>query len=62
MRGAAAKLELTGTKPTRMAMEEVFAEKIGWDYGPEEVPEAEGDGALTGAEALLGDPPAAAAS
>ena len=60
MRGATVKLEIPGSKPTRTAMEEVVADKIGWDYGPEEVPEAEGESALTGAEALLGDPPAAA--
>ncbi len=35
MRGAQPKVSTPGTKPTRVAIEEVFEEAVGWDYGPE---------------------------
>ncbi len=45
MRGAQPKITRPGAKPTRVAMEEIFAEAVGWDYGPaeEEVAEAAPD-------------------
>lgn len=45
MRGARPKVEMpSGTKPTRIALEEVRADVIAWDYGyePEVDPELEG--------------------
>lgn len=41
MRGAAPKVDLPDAKQTRLAMEEVLGEAVGWDYGPEEVPETD---------------------
>ncbi len=39
MRGARPKLESDDRKPTRVAMDEVANDLLGWDYGP--APEAE---------------------
>jgi DNA-directed RNA polymerase omega subunit len=41
MRGARAKVDERGRKPTRVAMEEVTTDAVEWDYGP--APEVEGD-------------------
>ncbi len=38
MRGAQPKLDFTGGKLTRLAMNEVMFDAVGWDYGP--APEA----------------------
>ncbi len=43
MRGAQPKATKSGGKHTRLAMEEVFNDEVGWDYGPEEI-----DDVLTG--------------
>ncbi len=43
MRGAMPKVDMPAAKPTRAAMEEVLADKVGWDYGPEQVAEAAGE-------------------
>ncbi len=50
MRGAQPKLQKPGSKHTRIAMEEVFEEAVGWDYGPEKVDETLTEDGL-GAEA-----------
>ncbi|MEM7354506.1 MAG: DNA-directed RNA polymerase subunit omega [Acidobacteriota bacterium] len=47
MRGAASKAENPDSKATRAAMEEILTERVGWEYGPEETPEAD--------DSLLGD-------
>ncbi len=39
MRGAQPKVAKPGAKPTRVAVEEIFSEAVGWDYGPAEVVE-----------------------
>lgn len=54
MRGASSKTEGVDSKPTRAAMKEILSESVGWEYGPEEVPETE--------DPLLGDDAAAEAS
>lgn len=41
MRGARAKLELAGAKPTRVAQTEIDRELVDWDYGPAPIEEAE---------------------
>ena len=41
VRGARAKLELPGKKPSRVAMEEVRCGMVPWDYGPQPEPEIE---------------------
>ncbi len=43
MRGAQPKVHKPDTKHTRLAMEEIFEEAVGWDYGPEVVEEAQAD-------------------
>ncbi len=46
MRGAQPKATKPGAKHTRIAIEEIFDEAVGWEYGPEEVVEdALADGA-----------------
>ncbi len=37
MRGAQPKVTKSGAKHTRLAIEEVFEEAVGWEYGPEVV-------------------------
>ncbi len=61
MRGAMPKVEKPGAKLTRIAMEEVLEERIGWEYGPEEVPEQAltGDSAFDGVESIAGGIPMA---
>lgn len=39
MRGARPKLEDPSSKPTRLAMNEILADMIEWDYGPAPEPE-----------------------
>ena len=39
--GARAKVEGVSTKPTRLAMQEISADLVDWDYGPAEEPEEE---------------------
>ncbi len=51
MRGALPKVTEAGAKHTRLAMEEVFQEAVGWDYGPEVVEDALTDGSEEGEEA-----------
>ncbi len=51
MRGAQPKVTKSGAKHTRLAMEEVFEETIGWEYGPEEVEEPAAEGLEEGSEA-----------
>ncbi len=51
MRGAQPKVTKPGAKHTRLAMEEVFEESIGWDYGPEVVEEPLTEGLEDGGEA-----------
>lgn len=34
MRGAQPKVDSTGAKLTRMAMNEVMSDSVGWEYGP----------------------------
>lgn len=54
MRGAQPKAPKPGSKHTRLAMEEIFQEAVGWDYGPEVVEDALTDlekGATAEAEA-----------
>ncbi len=51
MRGAQPKVTKSGAKFTRLAMEEVFEEAVGWEYGPEVVEEALTDGLEESAEA-----------
>lgn len=41
MRGAPPRLEHSTTKKTRMAMDEIAAEAVSWDYGPAEETAAE---------------------
>jgi DNA-directed RNA polymerase omega subunit len=41
MRGARPKVEAGKRKPTRVAMQEVNADLVDWDYGPAPQPEAE---------------------
>ncbi len=50
MRGAQPKVTKAGAKHTRLAMEEVFQESIGWDYGPELVEEPLAEGIEEGGE------------
>ncbi len=56
MRGALPKVEKPGAKLTRIAMEEVLTDKIGWEYGPEEAPQGD-DSALDGLESIAGGIP-----
>lgn len=44
MRGAQPKASKPGAKHTRIAMEEIFQEAVGWDYGPEAVEDVLGEG------------------
>lgn len=41
MRGARAKLDLPGVKPTSVAREEIDRSLVEWDYGPAPEPELE---------------------
>lgn len=41
MRGARAKIEISGAKPTRVAQEEIERELVDWDYGPAPQPDLE---------------------
>lgn len=55
MRGARAKLDLPGVKPTSVAREEIDRSLIEWDYGPAPEPELaalpeEGEDAAAGGE------------
>ncbi len=52
MRGAMSKIDLPGAKPTRAGMEEILADKVGWEYGPEQT----ADGAVD--SAAVADEPA----
>ncbi len=59
MRGAQPKVAKPGAKPTRVAVEEIFSEAVGWDYGPAEVveeasPEDAGEAADDAAEEAAG--------
>lgn len=50
MRGAQPKLPKPEAKHTRLAMEEIFEEAVGWDYGPEVVEDALINGSEESAE------------
>lgn len=41
MRGALPKVDLAGSKISRVAMEEILQERVEWDYGPAPEPEVE---------------------
>jgi DNA-directed RNA polymerase subunit K/omega len=41
LRGARAKVEILGAKPTRVAQEEIDRQLVDWDYGPAPVEEIE---------------------
>ena len=59
MRGAQPKMQMPSSKHTRIAMEEVFEEAVGWDYGPEVVEDALVDGSEEAAEGEAEAEPAA---
>ncbi len=50
MRGAQPKAPKPETKHTRLAMEEIFEDAVGWEYGPEVVEEALVDGSQESTE------------
>ncbi len=50
MRGAQPKVQMPAAKHTRAAMEEIFQEAVGWEYGPEVVEDALVDGSEEAAE------------
>ena len=41
MRGASPKVEVTHSKVSRVAMEEILQERVEWDYGPAPEPEVD---------------------
>ena len=46
MRGARPKVEAGKRKPTRVAMQEVDANLVDWDYGPAPIPEPDAANAV----------------
>lgn len=59
MRGALPKMDMPGAKMTRVAMEEVLEDKVGWEYGPEETNDdvLGSDSAFDGVESIAGGIP-----
>ena len=45
MRGAQPRASNTDDKATRVAMDEIFQDEVGWEYGPEAVEEDLAEGA-----------------
>ena len=41
MQGAVSKIDDPGRKPSRLALDEIQADLVEWDYGPAEEPEPE---------------------